>query len=74
MSTAGVDVKTSDPTVVQLASEGLLGTFGATDQNELQATPQLFGSAAIVAVGPGDTTVTATAGGRTESLAVHVNP
>ena len=71
MSTAGVDLKTSDPTVVQLVSDGLLG---GVNTNELQATPQLFGGASLVAVGAGNATVTATGGGASETLAVHVGP
>ncbi len=68
MSTAGIDLKTSNAAVAEFNG------FLTTQQSEIQAIPQLFGNVSIVAVGPGDATVTATGGGATETLAVHVTP
>lgn len=68
MSTGGVHLVTSDPTVAAFSG------FLTLDQSEIQATPQLLGGVSIDAIGPGDATVTATGGGATETLAVHVSP
>ncbi len=66
MSTAGIDLKTSNATVAEFNG------FLVTNQSDIQAIPQVFGDVSIVAVGPGDATITATGGGATETLAVHV--
>lgn len=68
MSTAGIDLKTSN------ASVAAFNGFLTTNQSDIQAIPQLFGDVTLVAIGPGDATVTATGGGATETLSVHVNP
>lgn len=68
MSTAGIHLTTTNATVA--AFDG----FALFHQSEIQAIPQIFGDVSIIAIGPGDATVTATGGGATETLAVHVTP
>lgn len=68
MSTKGIHLTSSDGAVAAF------GSFAQTNQADIQATPELFGNVSVVAVAPGDATVTASGGGTTETLAVHVTP
>jgi hypothetical protein len=68
MSKAGIFLTSSDPTIVTF--EG----FQAFHWSEIEATPCPLGDVSMLALSPGDATVTATGGGATETLAVHVTP
>ncbi|HEY1956580.1 MAG TPA: hypothetical protein VGH28_13245 [Polyangiaceae bacterium] len=68
MSTAGIQLTTSDPAVASFNG------FLSTDQSSIVATPQLFGDVSIHARAAGDAVVTGSGGGATETLAVHVTP
>lgn len=66
-STSGIYLKSSNPAVVKFQGYDSISS-------EMPADDCLFGSVSLLAVGPGDATVTATGGGATETLAVHVTP
>jgi hypothetical protein len=66
MSTSGVLLTSSDATVVTLFD-------GKTISGALTAKHLPFGDVSMSGIGPGDATVTATAGGAIEILPVHVN-
>ncbi len=68
MSSSGIRLTTSDPSVA------VFNGFLSLRQSEILATPLLMGGVSVFAVGTGDATVTATGGGATETLAVHVTP
>jgi hypothetical protein len=68
MSTAGLHLTSSDKSIVALSG------FLTTNQSDMVATPQILGDVTAHAVATGDATITGTAGGVTETLAIHVAP
>jgi hypothetical protein len=67
LASSGVDLESSDGHVV-----GFEELFGAPT-NSTQGTQGLLGTS-LVAVGPGDATISASAGGAAASMTVHVTP
>jgi hypothetical protein len=66
MSTSGLFLTSSDAAVVKFSD-------GKTISSETTTSHGVIGNALILGAGSGDATVTATGGGATETLAVHVN-